>query len=522
MASEVTNDPTAGPARSRRRTRPLGTRLSWLFVAYFVGFAVMVAVAVPTLAQANDKLGRLQHTIAPARLADQVLDQALVDQETGERGYIITNDLSFLRPYESGKAQVTAQLAALARLDLPGLSSRLAALAAADAAWQSQAEMEMAAQRSDQHKEAVKLVSGGAGRALFSVSRQRLKAVDAQVNLVANSFRSQLRQALELLAIVLAISLVGLVAMTVTGLVLVRRWIVTPLGQLVDAVGTVRDGQLFHPMPELDSAELAELAGSVDAMRVEILDQARDAIHSSEALEQQGPMVLQLRDDLAADDVDIPAGLHVVARVEPAEGFLAGDFYDLQAFDDGRLGVVVVDVAGHGARPGVLAAQIKHLMSAAWAVEPDDPAAALSWMARRLGDTGDLFATAAAVTVDPRTGRLRVANAAHPAVLVTGGDELVRIGPTGPLIGPFEASWTSVTVDLAADAMVVVHTDGLTEARDAEGHEFGQDRLEQILVDHPDADGAMEAIAAELGAFRAQRLDDDLTIAIVARRPVDG
>ncbi len=233
-------------------------------------------------------------------------------------------------------------------------------------------------------------------------------------------------------------------------------------------------------------------------------------------------MVLQLRDNLAADEVEIPPGLHVVARMEPAEGFLAGDFYDLRAFDDGRLGVVVVDVAGHGARPGVLAAQIKHLMSAAWEVEPDDPAAALGWMAGRLGDTGDLFATAAAVIIDPRAGQLRVANAAHPAVLVTGGDELVRVGPTGPLIGPFKASWSSVTVDLAPDAMVVVHTDGLTEARAPDGHEFGQDRLEQILVDHPDADAAMEAIAAQLGAFRDRRLDDDLTIAIVARRPTDG
>ena len=342
------------------------------------------------------------------------------------------------------------------------------------------------------------------------------------MNLVANSFRSQLRHALELLTIILAVSLIGLVAMTVTGLVLVRRWIVTPLGQLVAAVGTVREGQLFHPMPELDSTELAELASSVDAMRVEILDQLSDAVHSREALEQQGPMVLQLRDSLAAEDVEVPAGLHVVARMEPAEGFLAGDFYDLRTFDDGRLGVVVVDVAGHGARPGVLAAQIKHLMSAAWAVEPRDPAAALGWMAQRLGDTGDLFATAAVVTIDPKAGQLRVANAAHPAVLVTGGEELVRVGPTGPLIGPFEASWSSVTLDLAPHAMVVVHTDGLTEARGPDGRQFGQDRLEQILVDHPDADDAMEAIAAELGTFVDQRLDDDLTIAIVARRPTDG
>ncbi len=226
----------------------------------------MVAVAVPTVVRANDKLARLQDTIAPARLADQVLDQALVDQETGERGYIITNDPSFLGPYRNGKAQVTAQMAALERLDLPGMATKLAALAEADKAWQAQAESEIAAQQSGHHDLAVLLVSGGAGRALFEVSRQRLKAVDAQVNLVSSSFRAQLRHTLELLSIILAAGLVGLLVMTVTGLLLVRRWIVTPLGQLVGRVGTVRDGQLFHPMPELDSTELAELASSVDAM----------------------------------------------------------------------------------------------------------------------------------------------------------------------------------------------------------------------------------------------------------------
>ena len=259
-------------------------------------------------------------------------------------------------------------------------------------------------------------------------------------------------------------------------------------------------------------------------MRVEILDQLSDAVHSREALEQHGPMVLQLRDNLAADDVEVPPGLHVVARVEPAEGFLAGDFYDLRTFDDGRLGVVVVDVAGHGARPGVLAAQIKHLMSAAWAVEPDDPAAALGWMAQRLGDTGDLFATAAVVTIDPRAGQLRVANAAHPAVLVTGGDELVRIGPTGPahrtVPGHLDAR---CTVDLAPDAMVVVHTDGLTEARDPEGR--------RVRPGPPRADPGRPSRCRRRpwrpsppssGTFRDQRLDDDLTIAIVARRPTDG
>jgi CHASE3 domain sensor protein len=501
--------------------RSLGTRLSWLFVAYFAGFAVMVAVAVPALVHANRKLSQLQNTVAPARSANQSLDKALVDQETGERGYIITDDTSFLGPYDAGRRQVAVQLSTLRRLNLPGMGPRLTALGQADLAWQTQAQLEIRAQQSGHPDQAVALVKGGAGRALFGVSRQRLAAVDAQVSAVANSFRSQLRQALGLLAVVLALSLVGLVAMTVAGLVLVRRWIVTPLSQLVEAVGTVSDGQLFHPMPELSSPELGELADSVDAMRVEILDQLRDAVHSREALEQHGPMVLQLRDSLAADDVEVPPGLRVVARVEPAEGFLAGDFYDLKAFDDGRLGLVVVDVAGHGARPGVLAAQIKHLMTAAWAVEPDDPAAAVGWMADRLGDTGDLFATAAVVTIDPAAGRLRVVNAAHPPVLVVNHGELVRVGPTGPLVGPFRASWTTVDLDLAPDAMVVAYTDGLTEARDPQGRQFGQERLEEIVLTHPDAEAAMAAIAAELGSFRGARLDDDLTIAIVACRPAD-
>ena len=166
----------------------------------------------------------------------------------------------------------------------------------------------------------------------------------------------------------------------------------------------------------------------------------------------------------------------------------------------------------------MLAAQIKHLMNAAWAVEPDDPAAALGWMAQRLGDTGDLFATAAVVIIDPTAGRLRVANAAHPAVLVTGGPELVRIGPTGPLLGPFEASWTSVTVDLAPDAMVVVHTDGLTEARDPMAASSAGTGWSRSWSTIPMPTQPWSPSPSELGAFRGHRLDDDLTIAIVARR----
>ncbi len=520
--------------RRRGQRRALATRLSWLFVAYFVGFALMVAVAVPTLVAANDKLGQIQASVAPARVADQTLDKALVDQETGERGYIITGQPSYLGPYEQGKQEVAMQMAALAKLGLAGLGPKLDALGQADRAWQAQAQMEIDAERDDHHQQAVDLVSGGSGRALFAVSRQRLAAVDTQVNTVANAYRSQLRSSLALLAIVLAVSLAGLVAMTVAGLILVRRWIVTPLGQLVEAVGSVRAGQLFHPMPEPDSAELAELADSVDAMRIEILDQARDAVHSREALEQQGPLVLQLRDDLAAAAVELPAGLCVEARVEPAEGFLAGDFYDLFPLEGGRLAVVVVDVAGHGARPGVLAAQIKHLMAAAWAVEPDDPAAALGWMSARLGDTGDLFATAAAVVIDPQAGRLRVANAAHPPVLVVGppspsaapGDQpgadptrqqLSRVGPTGPLIGPFPATWSSVELEVGPGALVAVYTDGLVEARDPDGHEFGAERLEQILRAHGDPVETMEAIGTALGSFRGERLDDDLTVVLVQR-----
>ena len=343
---------------------------------------------------------------------------------------------------------MAAQLAALRAWTCPGMAPKLAALAQADRAWQAQAEMEIAAEQSDHHDQAVALVTGGAGRALFARQPPTAQAaVDAQVSLVANSFRSQLRQALELLAVVLAVSLVGLVAMTVTGLVLVRRWIVTPLGQLVEAVGTVRDGQLFHPMPELDSTELAELAGSVDAMRVEILDQLRDAVHSREALEQQGPMVLQLRDNLAADDVEVPPGLHVVARVEPAEGFLAGDFYDLQGLrrraagrGGGRRGrprrparrAGRADQAPDDARPG--------------RSSPDDPAAALGWMARSAGRHrrpvrhrrgGDHRPAGRPAPGGQRRPPARAGDGGH--------GELVRIGPTGPLIGPFHASWTTVT-----------------------------------------------------------------------------
>lgn len=164
--------------------------------------------------------------------------------------------------------------------------------------------------------------------------------------------------------------------------------------------------------------------------------------------------------------------------------------------------------AGHGPEPGVFALRLKHLLAAALA-HGRPPGAALEWTARRLGDTGELFATVFVALVDVEADVLCYANAGHPAALLlarspgrpeplqpgerhgvvpprSDGTPLTRLdlAATGPLLSTLVASWSWATLEhrFTAGDLLLAFTDGLIEERTADGEQFGVDRLVDIAA----------------------------------------
>jgi serine phosphatase RsbU (regulator of sigma subunit)/biopolymer transport protein ExbD len=260
-----------------------------------------------------------------------------------------------------------------------------------------------------------------------------------------------------------------------TVLYLVRRWVVRPLGSLSEQLLRVGSGDLQTPVSLPGPPELAAVAASAETMRRRILDELAEAVSAREALQQGQPLVAEVRDQLTAHDLPVVPGWSSAAALRPAEGLLAGDWYDVLPLADGRFAVVVADVSGHGARAGIVAIQLKRLLEAALHLAPE-PDLALAMAARVFADEAERFASCVVVVVDPDSGTITYANAGHPPPVVlrtaedSGGVRVVtELEATGPLLSwlhlDVPGSWQTRTTSLAPGSVLVVYTDGLTEAR---------------------------------------------------------
>ena len=199
-----------------------------------------------------------------------------------------------------------------------------------------------------------------------------------------------------------------------------------------------------------------------------------------------------------------------------------GDYYDVLPLADGRFGVMVADVSGHGAPAAIIMAMIRAALHSHPAVH-GDPAAVLHTLNEHfqyLWDT-EMFATAIYATVDAGRREVRMACAGHPPpLLVRAGEDarpLVVDAVTPLLMLPFDVVPISA-VELRAGDRVLFYTDGVTERLDAEGRMYDMARLKAAVSDtsrRPPA-ALIEHVAADLERFAGgHEPEDDVTLVAV-------
>jgi phosphoserine phosphatase RsbU/P len=215
------------------------------------------------------------------------------------------------------------------------------------------------------------------------------------------------------------------------------------------------------------------------------------------------------------------ANFRVAARYVPMTS-VAGDFYDFIMADDTQAGLLIADVSGHGVPAALIASMVK-MAATSQRANAADPARLLAGMNAALrGNTQEQFVTAAYVHLDAVAGRLRYSAAGHPAMLLLRRGEVLEIVENGLILASFEfAAYTNVAVALERGDRLLLYTDGIVEATNAQGESFGQDGLSTVLRK---ACGLAPAAAADriissVQAWAASQ-DDDLTVLICDYRPV--
>ena len=220
---------------------------------------------------------------------------------------------------------------------------------------------------------------------------------------------------------------------------------------------------------------------------------------------------------------EIP-GLQLAGRSAPCRS-VGGDYFDFFPLADGRLAFLVADVAGKGLSAALLMSNLQARVQALMEVESD-----IARLVTRLNHSlkantpDNKFITGFFAILDPRTGSMTYTNAGHnPPVLVrrNGKAELLTAG--GPVLGilpniPYLGGQTI----LAPGESLVLYSDGVSEAPNSAGEEFGEDAIAQIALACHDrsAQETMLEIGRQLRAFLGDRQPvDDVTLLIVRRLP---
>ena len=214
------------------------------------------------------------------------------------------------------------------------------------------------------------------------------------------------------------------------------------------------------------------------------------------------------------------AGLEVAAVYTPASD-VAGDFYDFLELENGCLGVFIADVSGHGV-PAALVASMLKIALATQSENASSPARILAALnALFCGRLERQFITAAYVHIDSVANTLVAASAGHPPPVLGRGETSEEIIAPGVVLGRFrDARYEEVTCVFAAGDTLVLYTDGVTEAANTAGEQWGDERLrETIGMQHNSAEELAGTIVGDVAKWRSVSgaPDDDVTLIVVKR-----
>ncbi|MFL5261299.1 MAG: SpoIIE family protein phosphatase, partial [Anaeromyxobacteraceae bacterium] len=197
-------------------------------------------------------------------------------------------------------------------------------------------------------------------------------------------------------------------------------------------------------------------------------DRAGLALEHARAYERELSNVEMLQRSLLPERLPEIRGIQVAAVYMPGGADVGGDWYDAIPLDEGRVGVAMGDVVGHGIGAASLMGQLRHAMRA-YAVEGHSPAGVLDRLAKLVrGLDGGQMATLLYLVMEPDHGTVRFANAGHvpPLVIDPKGDAHYLESAHNPPLGVYDSpNHLETTVELSPGSTIVLYTDGLVEER---------------------------------------------------------
>jgi serine phosphatase RsbU (regulator of sigma subunit)/anti-sigma regulatory factor (Ser/Thr protein kinase) len=300
--------------------------------------------------------------------------------------------------------------------------------------------------------------------------------------------------------------------------------LVVPLIGQGELLGALYLGQRLSDQPYStdDRRLLGNLASQVaPAMKVAQLVREQQAeAKERERIQQELQVAALIQQTLLPKQLPSINGWHVDAFYRPARA-VGGDFYDFIDLGGDRLGVVVGDVTDKGVPAALVMATCRSMLRAA-ALRHDSPTAVLA-------DVNDglvpeippaMFVTCLYAIIDTAAGELVFANAGHNLPYVRTGDGVVELRATGMPLGLMPGmEYEEKTYRLQPGDLMVLTSDGITEAHSSEGEMYGFSRLMGKVAAKVKDDDMVTALVSDLEKWTGPdaEQEDDITLVVVRR-----
>ena len=271
-----------------------------------------------------------------------------------------------------------------------------------------------------------------------------------------------------------------------------------------------------------EDLELLVALASVGALRIRNISLAEDAARRR-ALEREMTIARQIQLALLPDELPDVSGYSIFANNDASRA-VSGDFYEVQTRDEtGEPVIVIADVSGKGMSASLVAASLDALLMGP--IEVGHPTDAIcARVGRRLNarTPPERYATAIIASLEPKTGVLSYTNAGHNVgILVRADGSIEHLEGNGLPLGLFPvAEYEREEVTLGPGDLVVLYTDGITEAANEAGDEFGLERLEKVVKTYNREPLVALAVAIETAVevfAEERRFADDRTLVFLRR-----
>jgi sigma-B regulation protein RsbU (phosphoserine phosphatase) len=353
---------------------------------------------------------------------------------------------------------------------------------------------------------------------------QRLSASQASLG-GTRSFGDLLLALLLFVAGLFLIIEVGALAM---GLALARS-ITGAVHELFAGTERVRQGDFGHRIPVLANDQLGELANSFNQMTGSIEDLLRQTAEKKR-LEEEMRLAREIQMSLLPRGPLLIPGIAISAMCVPARE-VGGDYYDILPLPDGRYGLLIADVSGKGMSAALYMAELKGLILSLSQIHssPRDLLISANRLISMHLDSRS-FITMTYAVIDPAAGVMTYARAGHTPLLYLPGDSgaggrTQTLVPDGLVLGlriddgeRFDALLVEATLHLRPRDLLVLFTDGISEAMNEHADCFGESQLADLIEEHGHLAIAelRERVLREIDAFvGGAPQHDDMTMILL-------